>query len=90
VTNAQHGADVLIAQVGGAETTYEAQIEEDAGRLYLVHWDVGDKCTIYDSRRSITVHDWITEVTLTLDAPGPYELDIKLGKEPVFQSPPRP
>lgn len=80
-TDAQNNASWIITQVGGAETHYRAILAEIDTQKWG-DFDIGDKVTIYDSRRGITVQDYITSLELTHQADDVPELDIATGREP--------
>lgn len=79
--DAQNDASWIIAQVGGAETHYRAKLIEIDTQKWGT-FDIGDKVTIYDSRRGITVADYISSLELTHQADDVPELDIATGREP--------
>lgn len=80
-TDAQNNASWIIAQVGGAETHYRAKLIEIDTQKWG-DFDIGDKVTIYDSRRGTTVADYISSLELTHQADDVPELDIATGREP--------
>lgn len=80
-TDAQNNASWIITQVGGAETHYRAKLIEIDTQKWG-DFDIGDKVTIYDSRRGITVADYISSLELSHQADDVPELDIATGREP--------
>ncbi|MEO8084087.1 MAG: hypothetical protein ABI780_09715 [Ardenticatenales bacterium] len=80
-TDAQNNASWIITQVGGAETHYRAKLVEIDTQKWG-DFDLGDKITIYDSRRAATVADYITSLELQHDADDVPELAIATGREP--------
>lgn len=80
-TDAQNNASWIISQVGGAETHYIARLAEIDTQKWG-DFDLGDKVTIYDSRRGITVQDYISGLELEHNADDVPELIITTGREP--------
>lgn len=78
----QNNSDFIITQEAGALTTYQADIIESPGSSYG-DFALGDKIRIRDNKRNITVDDWITALELSFAPPGPPELRIELGREPI-------
>lgn len=81
-TDAQENADFIIAQVGGAITHYQAELTETDACYWYANFNLGDKITIYDSKRAITVADIISGLELKMTNPGPPILKIITGIEP--------
>lgn len=80
--DATNNSDYIITQEAGALTTYEARIREVDGSCFG-DFVLSDKVTIFDSLRGITVQDWVTGLQLDFQSPGPPELQITLGREPI-------
>ncbi len=80
--DATNNSDFIITQEAGALTTYEARIREVDGSCYG-DFLLSDKITVFDSLRGITVQDYITGLQLEFQSPGPPELQIVLGREPI-------
>ena len=80
--DATNNSAFIIVQEAGALTTYEADIQETAGSCYG-DFALSDKIRIFDSIRGVTVDDWITALELDVQPPGPPELRITLGREPI-------
>lgn len=74
-------AEWMIHQLGGATTTYTSKLIE----IDTQKWGDfarGDKITIYDSKRGVTVQDYIAELELTHQADDIPELNIITGIPP--------
>lgn len=80
--DAENNVAFIIHQVGGAETTYEAELSELDDQKWG-DFDRGDRVTIHDSKRGITVEDYISELELTHDADDIPELRILTGRPPL-------
>lgn len=80
--DAQNNAEFIIHQVGGAETHYVAKLAEIDAQKWG-DFDRGDKVTIIDTRRGITVQDWIAVLELHHDEDDVPVLDILTGREPL-------
>lgn len=80
--DATNNSNFIMRQEAGAKTTYNAEIAEFDGGCYGDFF-LSDKVYIYDSKRVIGISDWITGLDLSFVAPGPPELKILMGREPV-------
>jgi hypothetical protein len=78
--DAEDEAEFIIAQVGGSHTTYEPHIVEYDGCQWGEDFEF-DKVTVDDSRRNITIEDWIVGAVFTLPAPQDLRIELKFGKE---------
>lgn len=75
-TDVQNDADWIITQVGGAETVHFMKLLELENQKWGTHFDRGDKVTIYDSIRGITLTEYLTEMELSHHADSIPELNI--------------
>lgn len=79
-------AAFIMAQVGGSSTTYEAKLREITGMVLGEDCDLGDKIAIDDSRRGISVEDYITTIKWSMSGAGPLNPEILLGREEISDS----
>lgn len=80
-TDAQNESRYLITQINGYLETREVNVREIDGQVWG-DFGLGDKVTIYDSRRALTVADYVASASLEFQAPGPWELAIQIGRPP--------
>ena len=79
-TDATEEAEFIIAQVGGSSTVYKPRLQETDGLAWQTNFTF-DKVTIDDSRRGITIQDYLTGVEFTLQGPQNLRLVFTLGRD---------
>jgi len=78
--DAEAQAQYLMASQQEAWLRYEVELTEGDGSRWGDDWDVNDKIVVYDSRRGVTLADYVVEATLSRSVPEPCEMAIKIGE----------
>lgn len=73
-------ADYVLNSLQGIAVRYEFELTEGEGARWGTNWDVNDKIVIHDSRRAVTVSEYVVEATLSRKVPEPCEMAIKVGE----------
>lgn len=73
-------AEYVLNSLAGIAVRYEFELTEGDGARWNTNWDVNDKVVVYDSRRALTVQEYVVEATLSRNVPEPCEMAIKVGE----------